>query len=556
MTIGLFAEERYEFIGPERATLSGGPANPFQPPWRRPICAFVGILAGLTGGLGNGLITVNTTQLLGSLGLEADEMAWIPTVYAMTYISMNLLLVRFRQQFGLRLFSLIALSAFCIVIALHLTVHGFAGAVLVHAAAGVAAAPMTSLSVYYLMSAFPPKKVLGGVILGLGLSQLPTPLARLFSPDLLAHNEWRSLYLFEFGLALLCLGCVALVRLPPSKREPSFERLDFVTYPLFAAGASLLCAVAGMGRVVWWTDADWLGWALASALPLLGLAVYIEANRARPLIDLQWLGTPGIIRFAVVVFMSRIVLVEQSSSVIGMLSVLGVDNDQLRLLSLLLLIASVAGALTAAFLVRPHRITVIGAFAIGLVAVGALLDANSTNLTRPPQLYASQMLIAFATTLFIGPSLLFGVSFVVRQGGKALPSLLVLFVVLQILGSLVGNAFLGTFQILREKAISVILVGQLTATDPMVAARLRGSSAALLPSNADGVQREGDALAALHQQMTREATILSYNNTFALVAALAAATTLYLLILVFLHWRRGEPLSAAAAATATRGAAA
>jgi MFS family permease len=554
MTISPFAEEGYDFPSAERATLSGGPANPYQPAWRRPICAVVGLLTGLTGGLGNGLITVNTSTLLGALGLQADEIAWIPTVYAMTYISMNLLLVRFRQQFGLRLFSLIALSAFSLVIALHLTVQGFLGAVLVHAAAGVAAAPMTSLSVYYLMSAFPPKKALAGVILGLGLSQLPTPLARLLSTDLLARHEWHSLYLFEFGMALICLGCVALVRLPPSKREPAFERLDFLTYPLFAGGASLVCAVMGMGRVDWWTDANWLGWTLAAAIPLLGAAFYIEANRARPLIDLHWLGTPGIVRFAVVVLMSRIVLVEQSTSVIGMLGVLGVENDELRFFSLLLLIASIAGALAAAMLVRPGRITLIGALAIGLVAFGAMLDSSSTNLTRPPELYVSQMLIAFATTLFIGPSLLFGVSFVVRQGGKALPSLLVLFVVLQILGSLIGGALLGTFQIIREKAISVILVGQLSATDPMVAARLRGSSAVLAPSNPDGAQRGGDALALLHQQMTREATILSYNNTFALVAALAAGTTLYLLILVFLHWRRGEPLSAAAATTTARGA--
>jgi len=547
MTLSPFAEEPYEFAKAERATLSGGPANPFQPAWRRPICAFVGILTGLTGGLGNGLITVNTSTLQG------DEMAWIPTVYAMTYISMNLLLVRFRQQFGLRLFSLIALSAFCLVIALHLTVHGFVGALLIHAAAGVAAAPMTSLSVYYLMSAFPPKKVLGGVILGLGLSQLPTPLARLLSTDLLARDEWHSLYLFELGLALLCFGCVALVRLPPSKREPAFEKLDFLTYPLFAGGASLVCAFVGMGRVEWWTDAEWLGWTLAAAIPLLGAAFYIEANRARPLLDLRWLSAPDIIRFAVVVLMSRIVLVEQSTSVIGMLGVLGVDNEQLRFFSFLLLVASLAGALAAALLVRPGRITLIGAVAIAMVAVGAMLDSTSTNLTRPPELYASQILIAFATTLFIGPSLLFGVSFVIKQGGKALPSLLVLFVVLQILGSLIGNALLGTFQIIREKAISVILVGQLSGTNPIVAERLRGTAASFSPSNVDGAERGGDALALLHQQMTREATILAYNNTFALVAALAAATTLYLLILIFRHWRRGEPLSAAAVTTASRG---
>ena len=44
--------------------------------------------------------------------------------------------------------------------------------------------------------------------------------------DLLAIDQWRALYLFEFGLALLSFVAIALVRLPPSVREKSFEFLD------------------------------------------------------------------------------------------------------------------------------------------------------------------------------------------------------------------------------------------------------------------------------------------------------------------------------------------
>jgi MFS family permease len=552
MTVGVFEEEPYDFGPAAQALVPGSPARPVLAPSRRVLYGVVGVLLGLSGGLNNALVTVNLPYLLGALKADASEAAWVSVAYSMTYVSMNLLLVRFRQQFGLRLFAMLALSGFCLVILVHVIAHGLGGAIMIHGFAGVATAPFTAMSVYYLMDMMPPSKAVGGVILGLGLSQIPTFLARLFSPELLAIDQWRSLYLFEFGLALLCLGSVALVRLPPSQRSKPFEPLDFVTYPLFACGAALLCAVLGMGRVDWWMDRAWLGWALCGSIVMLGVALYIEWRRANPLLDLRWLTGPDIVRLAVVVFVSKIVLSEQTVSAIGLLNTLGITNDELYLFSLILTLASIAGVVAAALLVTPDRLTGLGALAIGLVALGAFLDSHSTNLTRPEQLYASQALIAFATTLFIGPALVFGMSFVVRHGGRPLASYLVLFVVLQTVGSLAGSALLGTFQEVREKAASAELARLAPPDNPIVADRLQLGASALRPVVGDPAYRAAEGVQLLQLQASREASILAYNQTFTLVAWLAAATTLYLAFILMRHWLRREPLSAAVPAVPPR----
>ena len=371
---------------------------------------------------------------------------------------------------------------------------------------------------------------------GWGCLRSPPFLARLFSPELLAIDQWNSLYQFEFGLALLCLAAVALLRLPPSNRVKTFEALDFVTYPLFAAGAALICAVLGLGHIDWWTDRPWLGWALAGSIVLLATAFCIEWRRPNPLIDLRWLATPDIVRLAVVVFMSKVVLAEQSVSVIGLLSTLGVPNDELHLFSLILMVASIAGLLAATALARPNHLTELGALAIGLVAVGAFMDSHATNLTRPEQLYASQALIAFATSFFIGPALLFGLLSVLQHGGRPLPSYLVLFVVLQTIGGLAASALLGSFQELREKAASAELARLASPDNPMVAARLQVGSTAATPVIGDPVYRAAEGVHLLQAQASREASVLAYDQTFTLVAVLAAATTLYL---GFLLARRG-----------------
>ena len=56
-------------------------------------------------------------------------------------------------------------------------------------------------------------------------------------------SQWRTLYLFELGLALLSLAAVAALRLPPTTRSKAFEPLDFLTFVLFAGSTALFAAV-------------------------------------------------------------------------------------------------------------------------------------------------------------------------------------------------------------------------------------------------------------------------------------------------------------------------
>ena len=98
MTIGVFEEEPYSFGPAEQPIVPGSPARPTHAAWRRGLYAVVGVLLGLSGGLNNALVTVNLPYLLGALRADASEAAWVSVAYSMTYVGMNLLLVRFRQH--------------------------------------------------------------------------------------------------------------------------------------------------------------------------------------------------------------------------------------------------------------------------------------------------------------------------------------------------------------------------------------------------------------------------------------------------------------------------
>src|SRR5262249_4738596 len=105
----------YQFKPHERPVIPGSPFNPDHPVERMAAYGVIGLLAGLTGGLGNNLVTANLSYFQGTLGLSAEEGAWIPAAYAATYICANLILVKFRQQFGLLLFVQLILIAYSLV---------------------------------------------------------------------------------------------------------------------------------------------------------------------------------------------------------------------------------------------------------------------------------------------------------------------------------------------------------------------------------------------------------------------------------------------------------
>ncbi|MFJ2358776.1 MFS transporter [Pseudomonas fluorescens] len=513
----------------EKPSLPGSPSTPLHSNPKRLAYALVGLLVAVTGGLGNSLVVANLPYLQGALGATTAEMAWLPAAYVMTNVSMNLLLVKFRQQFGLRAFTEVFLVLYALVTFGHLFVNDLSSAIAVRAAHGMVGAALSSLGLYYMVQAFPAKWRLKALVLGLGASQLALPLARLFSEDLLQIAEWRGLYLFELGMALLSLGCVLLLKLPPGDRFKTFEPLDFLTFAILASGVALLCAVLSLGRIDWWLEANWIGYALAASIALILAGLAIEHNRSNPMLMTRWLGSGTMIRLALAVTLIRMVTSEQSTGAVGFMQNLNMGYEQLHSLYVVMLIGSVAGLATSALTIDPKHLLMPLIISLALMATGSVMDSFSNNLTRPANLYFSQFLLAFGSTFFLGPTMVFGTRNVLTNP-RNLVSFSVLFGICNNLGGLLGAALLGTFQIVREKFHSSHLVEHLTLSDPLVAARVQSGGSAYGSLLADPSLRNLAGIRSLSNAATREANVLAYNDVFMLIAVIAVLTMIWLSI--------------------------
>jgi MFS family permease len=510
----------YEFAPDERPLFPGGTFTPRHARWRKVAFSVVALVAGITGTFGNGLVSGNVPNIAGGLNLYATEAAWFPAIYVAFYASANLLIVKARAQFGIQatmqpLLILYALSAL-----IQLLHPDFWTALITRAVSGITAGGLVAVVIFNLLQIFPAKIRPLALAIGVNIGQLGPVLARLISVETLSQNGWHALALTEMALALATLVLFNLFPLPPSERHKAFEKLDFVTIALALPAFILFAGVLGVGRQHWWFDTPWLGWMLVGAIPLAAAAITIERSRKNPLLQMDWIGSRALLRFAAIAFVVRVALAEQTYGAVGLLTQSGLTNDQLRTLFAWVAVAMVAGTATMVLSLRPDKPERLryNVFAAALIiALGAWLDTSSNNLTRPAQLIWSQALIGFGTCMFIGSALLFGFVKVLERGPAYLVSFLVLFSSSQNFGGLAGSALLGTYQTIQQRAHAAALSEQLVSSNPLVAERLQSG---FIP---------------LNQAVNREAAVLAFNDTFWLVTAIALATAAFVFALIIIY---------------------
>lgn len=514
----------------EKPTLPGGASMPWHPPHRRAAYALIAVLVALTGGLGNALISANLPLITGQMGLQATEASWLVAAYLMVNVSANLLVFKFRQEYGLLLFAEIGLGVYAALAVLHLFVGSLATTLLVRAGSGFAGAACTTLGVLYMLQALPRKYVGQMLVVGMSLSMLATPVAWLISSGLLDRGEWQNLYLFEAGLALCAFAAVVLLKLPPGIQIKAFERTDFLTFALLAPGLALIVVVLNQGFLRWWFDTPWLGWALAGAVVLLATGLCIEQQRRNPLLQVRWLLGPTMLRFIVGAFLIRFLTNEQNYGMVTMMRTLGMGPDQMAPLFGVILCGVLVGITISALTFGPKALIPQLLASIILLGSAAFLDQHRTSMDRPMDFALSQFLAAVGSGMFMGPLMLIGIQQALARGLDHIVSFVVILSLTQNFASLTGSALLGSYQLHREHVYSTELVSHVNAADPQVAQRLQQQQQSYSRLITDPVQLKAQGNAALAATAKREANVRAFNDVFALSGWIAIGFLSWLLL--------------------------
>ena len=522
-------------------TPAAPPEAPLTPPakpwWLAATYVVSGLLMFIAQGMGMNIVNVNLYQLQGEFSGTAAEVAWLSAAYMAPYATLSIALFKIRAQYGLRPFAEWSILAFVVASLLNLFVSDLHSALVVRFISGCAGAPISSLGFIYVLEAFPPeKKLTEGLCVALMGTLLAAPIARMVSPGLLDINGWHALYTLELGLALVSMAIIYTLPVTPPPRVKVIERTDILSYLLMAAGIGCLAVFFILGRLYWWFETWWLGVVLACGIGFLCLTALVEVGRSNPMLDFGWIFSRENLHLAGVLLVFRAVSSEQSSTAVSLYQQLGLLNDQQFVLWSVVLLASVCGALLCMLLMTSRYVETAHVIALALIAGGAFLDSQSSNLTRPEQMYLSQGMIAFGAAMFLPPVMAKGFGGALKKGLTYVVNFIAIFLVTQITGSVVMSAAIGSFITIREKFHSSVLVDNILLTDPQVAERVSQLSGAYRKVITDPALLHAEGLTLLARQVTREAYVLAYNDTFLLISVVTAAALAALL--VHLAWNR------------------
>ncbi len=496
----------------------------------------------MTQGLGLNLVSANLYQLQGPLGATTNETVWLMAAYLAPNVSLTLLLTKVRAQFGLRNFAEVTILAFLGVSLMHLFVDDLRSALVARFFAGVAASPVSSLAFLYMLESFPPEKKLNiGLSLALTNISIAMPIARLISPTLLDLHGWSGLFMVETALAMISLCAIYCLPLNSPPKTPVIERTDLVSYGFVALGLGSIAIAVTVGPFYWWFEHAWIGGLLAFGIASLTAAVVIELNRENPLLDIRWITSKEIVHFAGTLLLFRLILSEQTSGASGFFQVLGLQNQQMTTMYVIMIASAITAGLVCAVVLKPGREPYIHIVALSLLIAGSFMDAGATNLTRPEQMYLSQALIAMAGVLFLPPALAIGFVSAMKRGMNYILSFLIVFLTTQSLGGAIGSALFRSFVTVREKFHSNQIVENIVTSDPVVAARVQQLGGTYSHVLTDPALRQAEALQQLATTATREANVLAYNDAFFLIGCLASFGLACLLVhLLYNHLRDGR----------------
>jgi MFS family permease len=534
---------------PSIDSTSAAPATPAYDRAHGIGCAVVSVVLGLTQSLTVWGINNNLPAVQGALGATALEASWLSTAYFATALSAIVPLTKVRLQFGLVRFATWGLAVFVAVALWYLLSPSLATAIAARAALGFAATPLTALAILYMIEAVPPALAPVGAVLGFGTFQLGSPLARIIAQPLFDATPGTGVPMFHLALALVALAAIHAVPQRPVPLQKVFTKGDLPAFVLYAIGLACLCVFVTQGRPRWWTDTPWLGPCLCAGIVSFGAYLVLDLWCDQPMIDWRWVASRTMRWFLPSVIAFRIALSEQPAGAIGLMTVLGVTNDQMHTLFAWVTVATIAGFAIVVVGIALRSLHPVLLAALALIVIASLMDADATSLTRPQDILASQILIGVATAMFLGASFVLGLLPVVLDGQRNIVSFVALLVGGQYMGSLIGAAWLGTYVNEQQQVHVARLVQTVTLTDPQVAIRAAQGAAAQAGVIVDPTVRRALGTATLSQQVAREAWVLAYEDLFRRVAAVAALTFVCLATYWSAQWWRDRTTPSAAVAS-------
>jgi DHA2 family multidrug resistance protein len=492
---------------------AGGLHNATLGDW---IAVVAGALGALMATLDISITNSALPQIQGEIGATGTEGTWISTGYLMSEIVMIPLTAWLTRVFGLRAFLLNNTILFTIFSIMCGFSHSLPQMIIGRIGQGFAGGAMIPTAQTIVRTRLPPHQMPIGMTL-FGMIVLTGPLLGPVLGGTLAENidwSWCFFVNVPVGIALVGLLYAGLPKSNPDWHQ--FVNADWVGIIGLSAGLSSLTVVLEEGQRDNWFDSSLIVW--LSILSVVGIGMLIAGQfiAKRPVVRLRLLSNKSYASVIFIVFVVGAGLYCVSYLVPQFLSnIAGYNAEQSG--GIMLLSGLPAFAVMP---ILPRLLTKVDARVLvisGLLcfAGSCMLDITLTAQSVGHDFYGSQLWRGVGQMLAMMPLNQASMAAVSREeAGDAAG----LYNMARNLGGSVGLALLGVYIDRRNAFHDAVIRDSVTANSLIGQDHLAVTSAGFMAQAGDKAYASMQALGQLAGEMQQQAAVITYSETFHVLA--------------------------------------
>ena len=470
--------------------------------------------------LDGAVANVSLPHIAGSLSATPEQATWVLTSYLISNAIVLPMTAWLGSRFGRKQFLMACIVLFTVASAGCGAATSLGMLVVARIIQGAGGGALQPIAQAVLMESFPPARR-GAAMAAFAMGVIVAPiLGPTLGGWITDSYSWRWVFYINLPVGVLAILMVqAFIEDPPYIRAARHTRVDYVGFLLMVAFLGTLQLMLDKGQEVDWFAAAWVRWCAAVSAVAFVAFVVRELSTDAPIVNLRVfanrnfaIGTALITVLGIVIYSTTAMLPLFLQTLLGypaLQSGLTVSPRGLGALTVSIIVGRLIGRIDSRFL--------IGA-GFSLSAVAAFLYSRMNLDVAQRDIVWTSILSGCSGPLMFVPLTTTAMGMLGReQMGQGTG----IFNLMRNIGASIGIAAVTTLLTRGTQAHQARLVAHLTPYDPAYQRWLEGARTHLTPRV--GAASEATALGLLYRLLVKQATLLSFLDTFRLLSVLTVS---------------------------------